>query len=43
LNAAALAIAVASPSHNPQNVDATTTAGRYTTLRETTGATSASG
>ncbi len=38
LNAAALITAVAIPSHAPQVTDTTSTAGRYTTLSETTGA-----
>ena len=38
LNAAALHTAVAKPSHAPQMIDTTSTASRYTTPSDTTGA-----
>ena len=43
LNAAALSTAVATPSHAPQMTDTTSTASRYTTPSDTTGATCLSG
>ncbi len=38
MNAAALSTAVAKPSHAPQMTDTTSTASRYTTPSDTTGA-----